>query len=181
MICLGIDIGKKLDPSAMVEVSGELDSNIRTVGACMTLPLGMSYTDQAKLMARRGGDGPGMVVIDAGGVGDVVFELVRHLLSEAPVWGLIITGGAKARVNREHRTAHIPKRVMVNHLAAMLDHDRLRFSDVKDAGSVQLIAEMRDFKRHANGKMEAALGRHDDLLMALCMALMGFRIRGLVG
>lgn len=177
MIILGIDIGKKSDPSALVQVEGEPGIPKRTVKRSGNLPLGMSYTKQpdAIVEVSRSAD-PDMFVIEGNGVGEAVADGLREKIGRK-LWVLINTGGKKVRIDHESQVIRIPKTVMIKHVNTLLDHNELVFEKISE----EMANQFRKFEQKPNGKLEARLGEHDDLLMALCMALMGFKIRELVG
>ena len=176
MRVLGIDIGKKHDPSALVYVDGTPRRPDRDVLESSRLRLGMPYDDQARLFVDRA-KGVDLVVADAGGVGEAVIDHMRPELNGTPLWALTITSGKHVKIDKEHHVASVPKMAMVTHLQAVLDHDSLRLHQAAH----DLTEEFFAFERRRNGKMEARIGEYDDQLMALCLALMGFKIRELVG
>jgi hypothetical protein len=169
MISDGVDIGQRRDHSAIVRCNNDLIPGKVVVTRAVRLKLGVDYRDQAKgfVAASAGADA---LVLDASGVGRAVLDSVRERRPDA--WGLTITGGSKARIEREEREAFVGKAGMVQHLQAMMFHGLL-------------VAEQEDLhdelRRFANkgGKLEASSG-HDDLVMALCLSLMGLKLERLV-
>lgn len=182
MNVLGYDVGRRQDPSALVKMSGTITSPTRSILSCRRLPLGMSYYNQAEIVADnlKSCD---MLVMDVGGVGDAVIEIVAHHYNRVPIWGVNITGGKKMTINADERSACIPKASMVEHLVASFEknHVMARPNAAPEiAGDVGLlIEEMEKFQRKGV-KLEATAGAHDDLVMAACLSAMGFKITQLV-
>lgn len=182
MITLGIDIGKKRDPSAMVLLEGVSGRTASDIVGCRRIDLDMSYDDQADVMAAAA-EHADLVMIDATGVGEAVCDMVRGRANSMKVWAVVITGGKNVRIDWDQRIAMIPKKTMVAHLGACLDHDALvlKITDEDELITFDTLAdELRTFHHHGNGKMDALAGKHDDLVMALCLALMGFKVQAMI-
>jgi hypothetical protein len=164
VISLGVDIGKRRDHPAMVRADDALRPGLIDINADR-LPLGVSYPKLASgiVVAAEGAD---VLVLDAGGVGRAVLDSVRERRPDA--WGLTITGGSKARIEWEEREAFVGKAPLVAHVQAALFHGKLRASEGL------LPEELRAFVQRG-GKLEAGSG-HDDLVMALALALMGLKL-----
>lgn len=178
MKILGYDVGRKRDPSALVMIEGEVLTPRRDILMCRRLPLGMKYNEQAEIVAEVGQQAD-MVIVDAGGVGDAVHEMVYDRLLDRDVWAVNITGGDKTKINADASTASIPKKVMVGHLEASLEKGHFggahTISREYAEDTLALFEEMKYFCR-TGVSMQAAAGAHDDLVMACCLALMGFKI-----
>jgi hypothetical protein len=168
MISDGVDIGQRRDHSAIVRCNNDLIPGKVVVTRAVRLKLGVDYRDQAKgfVAASAGADA---LVLDASGVGRAVLDFVRADRPKA--WGVVSTGSG-ARVQLGEREAFVSKGGMVQHLQAMMFHQKLV------AEQEDLHDELRKFT-NKGGKLEASSG-HDDLVMALCLSLMGLKLERLV-
>lgn len=179
MKVLGYDIGRLSDPSGLVMLEGEVEQPARSILAVRRLPLLMRYYDQVD-EALPLADQADMMVADGGGVGDAVIEIVRNKRPGLNLWAVKSTGGGKVTIDRDERTINIPKGSMVEHLAGCLDHRQIGIkrtpTPAADLAMIgELFGELMAFKQ-LGAKLEAAAGAHDDLIMATCLALMGFKI-----
>ncbi len=172
MICLGIDVGKQRDHSALVATEGEPEKNRRDITNAQRLPLGLDYTDQIGFMSAAAATAD-MTVVDAGGPGLPVIDHLRkngHL-----VWALTITSGGRIRFIDEQRAIFVPKSALIGHISLLAEKGYLGLK----RNTMELSDEMLLFGASATKtgyiKMEAMKG-HDDLLLAACISLMGFVI-----
>ena len=177
--CVGFDIGKATDHPALVEVEGrrggkERGEQPRTVTNCAELPLDVDYSDLVDLIDPfvRGSD---LIMVDGSGVGRAIFDYVRKRYPQA--WAVITTGGQKARTDPEKRLVYMPKQRMIERLVTDMENGLFQFRAV---GHLRLLGQqLKHFQGRpsdASGTMlyEAAPGHHDDLVMALALAWIGF-------
>lgn len=170
----GIDVGKKRDPSALVMLEGEIRGPRRRIIGADRLPLKKTYPDQAEDMAKFAA-GADLIMMDGSGVGAAVVDIIR-LITDIPVWSVVTTGGEKAKIVWEEKAINVPKKAIVEHLGTSLEKGMLthRIPDIQGQRILDvLLQEMEKFERRGQ-KMEAALGKHDDVVMALCIGLLGY-------
>lgn len=173
---VGVDLGQASDFSALVVVR-PLSADKAPVYAVPHLerfPLGTSYTAIAQAVRKRAEalrlGGAVDVVVDGTGVGRAVVDLLR------PVAGLVavtITSG-RSVAEASDGTWHVPKKELVGTLQVVLQNRRLRVAR-RLAGVDLLVRELGDYQVRitpaAHETYAAAAGQHDDLVMALALAL----------
>jgi len=187
-VSVGVDIGQQQDPTAMVVVETyrpvaigprdwpPLRHRIRWVER---VPLGTDYqrvvdriavvADAANRISRS--DSP-MIVLDATGVGRPIVDMLRRC-SSASLRAVVFTSG-EHETQPEYNVHRVPKRDLVQSLEVVLQARRLE--SVPDCPlQADLKAELAafDFSISASGhdRYEGAKGSHDDLVMALCLAV----------
>jgi hypothetical protein len=189
---LGVDLGQSQDPTAIVAVEteaarrcyydwrGELregwaETVVHRVRHAERLPLQLPYPSQVAYV-RRLLSSPALpretaLVVDMTGVGRPVFDLFEAE-GLKPI-GVVITGAAE-----ENRTADriftVPKLLLVSRLQASLHAGELKFApDLAEAQALR--TELSEFRMRQTdtGRLTfgAREGRHDDLVLALCVAL----------
>lgn len=188
--CLAADLGQSNDPTAICVMQHRTVRHLHWAGAItkvsehfdvrhlQRLPLGLSYVDQvdrvAQLLARpplKSGCG---FLIDATGVGRAVADLFNDAgLRPTQV---TITAGDKQTAVGERRW-HVPKGVLISTIDARLHTGELRFAaDLHDAAAMQ--EELKDFQRKVSAagrySYDARVGKHDDLVLAVALALWHF-------
>src|SRR5215813_7038573 len=142
------------------------------VGHLERLPLGTSYPGIVAHVGRLMTKLPGRpeLVIDYTGVGRPVFDMFVYS-GISPV-GVVITSGA---VETHHRmTWSVPKLTLVSRLQALLHEGRLKIQ--RELNEAETLArELQDFRCEftAAGHLtfNARSGRHDDLVLALAIAI----------
>ncbi|MEJ8568271.1 hypothetical protein [Elongatibacter sediminis] len=140
------------------------------------LPLEMTYPAQVEhvraLLARPPLREP-LTLIDYTGVGRPVFDLFKK--ARVPrLKGVAITAG-----NQVHKQRHgwsVPKQILMSKLQALLHSEKLRIAaGIKDAPV--LLREMKDFRVNftsaGNAIFNAREGAHDDLVLAVALAVFG--------
>jgi hypothetical protein len=119
---------------------------------------------------------PADLVVDATGVGKPVYDLLG-VAGRSPV-GIVITGGRKAR-RGEDRLCRVPKAVLVQCVAAVLESGLLRISSGLPHAAI-LVSELQAFRasigENGHARFEGAPGFHDDLVLAAAMAV--WRVTG---
>jgi len=181
---IGLDIGKNADPSALVVAErrqwpGMVDYEIRhakrwKLGTPYTAPPGTpNVTDDVLTLLRSGMLLRPVLVVDATGVGAAVVDLLRWKV-DCQFRPVVITGGENSRRDGKTGNTHVPKKDLAGVLQAALGTRRLQF-----AGGLALLEtikkELAAFRirvtKSANEAFEAAAGSHDDLVLALAMAV----------
>jgi hypothetical protein len=142
------------------------------------LPLGLSYVDQVsevrRLLARPPLKDGCNFVIDATGVGRAVADLFNNVGMQ-PTQVTITAGNEQCAVG--NRRWHVPKGVLISILDARLHLGELRFAAaLSEAGA--MADELKDFQRKVSAAgrstWEARVGKHDDLVLAVALALWSF-------
>jgi|SRR5699024_2155627 len=183
---VGVDLGQTHDPSAIAIVkyrewleADENDFIVKreqlSVPHLERLPLGTTYPGQVAyvgdLLRREPlASAPTSLVIDHTGVGRPVFDLFAQAGLRPK--GLIITGGDKARTTGTGYS--VAKLQLISRLQAHLHQEKLRISTkLKDAQA--LAKELQDFRVNmtsaGNAIFGARIGAHDDLVLALAIAV----------
>jgi hypothetical protein len=142
------------------------------------LPLGTSYPAVVELVARLIAREPLRenceLVIDETGVGRAVGDIFCRYGVEFV--GVTITAGTGAERQQPSGPErwHVSKQVLVSTVDARLHTGELRFAaDLAEAGA--MAEELKDFRRHVSSagrfSYEARSGKHDDLVLAVAIAL----------
>jgi hypothetical protein len=183
---MGCDLGQSVDPTAICVLEhthafreherGGADQfeDIFAVRHLARLPLGLSYPAQvqevAMLIARKPISGQCELVIDETGPGRAVADLF-DATGLRPTRVTITSGAEQSFVNGSW---HVSKQVLVSTLDARLHTGELRFAkELLEAETMR--EELRDFRRHVSTagrySFEARVGKHDDLVLAVAIAL----------
>lgn len=179
----GLDLGKEQDPTAMAIVN-QLPINPpqgrrRWRYECVhleTWPLGTRYTDIAEKVRQRF-DTPQLrwskLAPDYTGVGNAVVERLREIRVPAWMKPILITSGSTTTLGTDG-VYHVPKVDLVAALQIVLQAELLlvdsrlkRASDLKG----QLSRFRVKITKAANETFGAASGSHDDLVLAVAMAV----------
>lgn len=190
---VGLDIGQSHDPSALCvlhytrEPLDKFDVNKEAgtikqqaverfdIRHAERLPLGLAYPEQvqhvAALMARPPLRGVAELLVDESGVGRAVGDIFDTAGLDPT--RVVITAGDRA-TNPSHNRWHVPKQLLISTLDARLHTGELRFAaELTEAGA--LAEELKDFRRKVSTagryQYEARVGRHDDLVLAVAIAL----------
>ena len=176
---VGCDLGQSRDPTAIAVVrriddNADPDRSLFQVGHLERLPLGTPYPGVVRHVSRMLGTAPlrGKVelVIDFTGVGRPVFDMFERD-GVSPI-GVAITAGDA--VTREGRIYRVPKLVLISRVQALLHDGRLKIhKGLPNAPA--LVAELQDFRAEVTNsgywKFGARSGKHDDLVLAVAIAL----------
>jgi hypothetical protein len=142
------------------------------VGHLERLPLGTSYPGIVAHVGRLLTKLPGRpeLVIDFTGVGRPVFDMFVYA-GISPT-GVVITSGTDETHHRMTRS--VPKLTLVSRLQALLHEGRLKIlRELAEAET--LVRELQDFRSEftAAGHLtfNARTGKHDDLVLALAIAV----------
>lgn len=184
----GVDLGKRVDHSACVILQLKVAPNGAHHLDAVYLKrwrLDISYRAIASKLAKidsqlhgkaaaQGKKCDPVWILDRGGVGDSVCELVSENMGpNAEVWQAILTGGrGDANIDYRGRVIKLPKVEMVSAISAALDAERLHFSSKKSPMLEATIQELQDFEvtvseSSGHESWNAKTGRHDDLVVAL--------------
>ncbi len=188
---VGVDLGQQRDHSALVVVEdmllnlGTRDAvtfalqcaRRREIRKVQRVALGTEYRRVARevraLLEARELQGKDVsVTVDATGVGNAVVEMLREELRgrRVDLTPVIFTGQGTQRY--EGRNCHVPKNELVDRVALALERGELPLPG-KLRGVAELVEEMKGMQR-ARGWRGAprweTVGKHDDLVMALCLA-----------
>ena len=184
-IAVGCDLGQAVDPSAIVMLETfrpdplrpkevpDLRHRIRWIER---VPLGTMYTQIVRRIAvvaeAAQNWGHTAVVLDAAGVGRPIFDMLKRRTS-VPLRAVTFTSGEQ-ETQPEYNVFRVPKIDLVTSLEAVLQSRRLEV--VPDCPlQAELAAELGafDFAISARGHatFDAQSGSHDDLVMALCLAI----------
>jgi hypothetical protein len=183
---LGADLGQSQDPTALSvlhhrklynhHVSGvrALVGERFEVRHLQRLPLGLSYPQVCQevrmLMARKPIAGNCELVIDETGVGRAVADLF-DTVGLRPTRVTITAGGEQ---NWSNGSWHVAKGILISTLDAKLHCGELGFAPgLQEAGAME--GELADFQRKVSvaGRYsyEARVGKHDDLVLSVAIAL----------
>ena len=194
-ITIGIDIGQKVDPTAIcvLEKVKRTDGDHYLARFLETLPLGTPYPAIAERLGQIVGGvhvqisntpaGKSRITTfaDATGVGAPVVDLLR--LDGVKVVACYFTHGdrrTEERVNGQEQVS-IGKAWLVSRLQALLQTNRLHLPRTPEADL--LAQELLDYEikvsEDANDRYGAfKVGAHDDLVTALGLAAQGEKRRG---
>jgi len=178
---LGIDLGQRQDPTALALVrrleyrdpyGGGSFSGLGVIGL-ERVPLGTPYPVVVARLHRLELLRQVKVAVDATGVGLPVVEEMRRAGLEAEVAAVTITGGDK----ETHRGLdfHVPKQDLMTGLQMLLEKGELKIArGLGEAGA--LVRELVNMRARpgARGRLRVgaeAFGEHDDLVMALALAV----------
>ena len=173
----GLDLGQISDPSASIilEAHGDGDERIYNCRHIEQYRLGTSYPSMVRsvgaMLDREPLRGQCTLAIDFTGVGAPVFDMFTETGLQAI--GILITGGASWH-RETPRQWHVAKILLVGMVQKFLQSGRLRIgAKLPQAGLLQ--KELRDFRvkisKAANETYEAREGQHDDMVLALAIAL----------
>lgn len=190
---VGIDVGQAHDPTAICVASKIVTTTLNPmlrqfnpikqpkyeVSHLERLPLGMSYTEQVGRLAALVERAPlnrlkPRVLVDYTGVGRPVFDMFAGVRSLRHAQGVVITGGRDTTSTRAGW--NVPKGELVSKLQALLHAGDLRIAASLPDAAV-LAQELADFQVKysdaGNATFSAREGAHDDLVLALALAVFG--------
>jgi hypothetical protein len=179
MFYFGLDLGQTTDPSALIILHphDDGDETIYDVRHIEQYPLGTPYPQLVAavgpLLDRAPLAGDSTLIIDHTGVGRPLFDmfLAKH---RQPI-GVTITGGVSWHIDPENRQQwHVSKIMLVGTVQRFLQSGRLRIG-ARLPHAATLQKELRDFRvkisKAAHETYESREGAHDDLVLALAIAL----------
>lgn len=180
---VGLDLGKSQDYTALCVLEMHRMEDEQPKDAmfhCRYLErfkLGTAYPDQVSrvralclrepLRSHRP-----YLAVDQTGVGAAVVDLFRRAELNADLKPILIHGGNET--TNEHGVYHVPKRELVGTCQVALQAGRLKIAAELPEVSV-LTQELQNFEvsisQSGFDSYEARTGKHDDLVLALAMAL----------
>jgi|GEM_PF-209956 len=189
---VGVDIGQRVDPTAISVVETRYDAQERgyyIVRYQQRFELGLLYSEVAKRIARldtklkeaaskEGLEAWITYILDATGVGQGPSEQIVQALraqSYADIYRCYLTGGINAVVDDEIMQIKLPKTQLVSVLVSVFDADRVELpghSKETDAMVNELLnfeIRVSDEGRDSFGAFK--VGAHDDLVTALGLAV----------
>ncbi len=189
MFHIGLDLGQRRDHSAIAIVErvqyryayGGSERGPAVVRYLERVPLGTPYPEVVTHI-RRIATSPQLVnqcavVADATGVGAPVLDMLRDARMGCELSAVTLTSG-EHESSRQHNGLtwyNVPKKDLYGELLVLLERHELRIpSKLKETGS--LIRELSDIRLTRSESGTARLGadqngQHDDLAMALSLAL----------
>lgn len=174
---LGVDVGQLTDFTALAVVERVADELRYECAHLQRLPLGTPYTEQVGEVAsvyRRLCDlGQVRMFLDATGVGRALVDMFRR---DGLVFKAVTLTGGNAIGEPRRGEISVPKRDLVATTKAMLQTGRLRVaSRLPDAPVLvrELLAMDVTLSAAAHDSYGARSGDHDDLVLALSLALWG--------
>jgi Terminase RNaseH-like domain len=172
---IGVDLGQAFDPTAIAVVRKlrpKIGDPVYQVGHLERLPLQTSYPGVVSHVGRmlsRLPEGTELV-LDYTGVGRPVYDL--FLAKGMSPYGVSITSGTAVTKDKCHYS--VPKLTLISTVQALLHDGRLKIH--KNLADVDiLVAELQDFRAEVTNsgywRFGARAGKHDDLVLALAIAL----------
>ena len=185
MVCIGLDLGKTQDYTAIAVVVRQ-ETTIRTVGRqawqvwderrCAVaelrhlerLTLGTTFLEVVERVAqlvKHEALGPGRIrlVVDATGLGSPVLELLRKAKMGCDIKPVVITGGTGERYGGDGK-CHVSKTDLMMGLRTSME-----LQDVVIAkGMAETPALVKELALFGSSK-------HDDMVIALALALWGVK------
>jgi hypothetical protein len=174
---IGVDLGQANDSTAIAvvrKIERFPDKPVFQVGHLRRVALGTPYpaivVHVMDMLARPRFRGKAELVIDMTGVGRPVFDMFQGY-GASPI-GVLITGGDST--TRDGSIYRVPKITLVSRLQALLHDQRLHIhKDIPEATA--LVNELQNFRAEYSEtgyiRFNARNGKHDDLVLALAIAL----------
>jgi hypothetical protein len=187
---VGLDLGQRQDPTALavvervsVAVGGidrvtyEQPREVRLhVRHLERVRLGTPYMEAAERVSEvvrwPGVAGQCTLIADATGVGGAVMEMLRPEGLGCPVVPVTITSGDRA--TQSNGTWRVPKRELIAALMVSLQTGQLRIArKLRDAGALvdELMRMRATFSEAGHERFGASAGAHDDLVVAVALAV----------
>jgi hypothetical protein len=175
---LGLDVGITTDPSALclLEFAPFTEPTVYLVRGLHRYPLGTHPTALPALLEPRLTDdriaGRVRVAIDATGIGAAVAQLFRERLPGIDVYAINIIGGATGSCSEKN--LNVPKQDLVATTSVILAEGCVRIAGEmreRDSLNDELTAYQQVTSDHGHRTYNAPHGEHDDLVIALSLAL----------
>lgn len=185
-LAVGVDIGQAADPTAIIvaetyrpqriDLGEPLPARRHRIRWVERVPLGTLYgtvVDRIAVVAEAARSwGSTMIVLDATGVGRPIVDMLKRQTS-VPLRAVTFTSG-EHETQPEFNVFRVPKVDLVTSLETVLQSRRLEVTPdcpLQDDLAAELAAFDFTFTDRGRVTMEAAAGSHDDLVMALCLAI----------
>jgi hypothetical protein len=176
---IGLDLGQRNDFTALaiIERQGEVKNAVFVVNHLQRFPLGTSYPaivgavgeilKRAPLASNKTS-----LSVDETGVGTPVVELFKQARYATRLTAIHITGGTNVRT--DNGITYVPKRELVGVVQVGLQTGSLKIAPALTEAAT-LARELQDFRvtitEAANDTYGGRSGTHDDLVLAVAMAL----------
>ena len=179
MFFVGLDLGQKVDPSAVVVVE-RIECRRAFMGSSFErlvvrfverMPLGTPYPRVVERVRRIVSSqellGQCVLAVDAGGVGAPVVDMLRAARLGCSMTGYMITGGERSAGES------VAKRDLLAEVQVLMEGGKLTIGNVGELG--RLTKELMDVRiiTGMNGRRRMGAdrsGEHDDLVIALALA-----------
>jgi hypothetical protein len=174
---LGLDLGQSPDATALalLEYDDIQEPDYRLRGL-YRFPRGTPYTNLSDPICRHICEvelrDRVNIAVDASGAGRPVVDYLREELYPVSMFAITITGGNET--TGEHRKPNVPKRDLIGTTSLILEQRRLRIAENMmhtEALIDELLAYRRTISERGNDTYGAPSGSHDDLVLALSLAL----------
>ena len=181
---VGLDPGQTVDPTAIAVVQ-RIDGGTKPLYRCghlERLPLNTTYPDvithTRRLLQQSPLLGRAELVLDLTGIGRPVGDMFRQE-GLHPI-KVTITAGHEEKIG-ERGEHHVAKLILVSQVQALLHDGRLQIQ--KDLAEAPVLrSELEDFRATVSGSgrwtFGARSGAHDDLVLALSLAIWRANKRG---
>jgi hypothetical protein len=174
---IGIDPGQAHDPTALALLEHDrVQEPVYRLRGLHRFPLGTPYTKLAPALNTRLSSPPlagnTKIAIDATGVGTPVLDHLRDQLPTRNIYGITITAGSS--LSGTPKDPHVPKKDLIATTIVILEQRRLQIAEpMHDTNALieELLAYRRITTDHGHDTYQAASGTHDDLVLALSLAL----------
>jgi hypothetical protein len=175
MVFVGVDLGQRQDPTAIVVVE-QANVGSLEVRFAERVALGTPYPQVVErvrgIVQSREMVGRCWLTVDATGVGAPVVEMLRGARLGCEICPVTITGGASAHANGTDWS--VPKRDLISGLQVLLERDALKIgAKLREAQTLvrELLNMQMTLKSNGGTRMGAdGCGEHDDLVIALALA-----------
>jgi hypothetical protein len=173
---LGLDLGRSQDPTALALIESHPGESIFRLRGLHRFPLGTPNTELIALLERRLTTKPlaGRVrlAVDATGIGGAFVDLFHQKLPQIDLFAITITAGTA--VGGDRKNPHVPKYDLIASTSVILETGRLRIAnDMRETTTLrdELLSFRSTRTEHGNYTYGARSGQHDDLVLALSLAL----------
>lgn len=173
---LGLDLGKNRDPTALALIESDLDDDIDRLRGLHRFKLGTPLTQLPALLKPHLTAPPlagrVRIAIDATGIGGAIVELFREQLPRIDVYAVTITSGAS--VSGTRNDPHVPKQDLIATTSVILEQGWLRIAKaMRETETLrdELLSFQQSTTEHGHDTFGAPSGQHDDLVIALSLAL----------
>jgi hypothetical protein len=173
---LGLDPGKAQDPTGLALIESYPAEAVFRLRGLYRFPLGTPQTQLPALLAPRLTKPPLAgrirIAIDANGIGGPIVELFRQQLPRIDLYAITSTAGI--HTGGSTRDPHVPKQDLIATTSVILEQGRLRIATALHETQTlrdELLSFQRTTTEHGHDTFGARSGQHDDLVLALSLAL----------
>ena len=173
---LGLDLGRSEDRTALALIESDPTEDVFRLRGLHRFPIGTPNTELIALLERRITKAPlaarVRLAVDATGIGAPFVDLFRDELPQIDLIAITITAGAK--VGGDRNNPNVPKQDLIASTSVILENARLRIAnEMRETGTLrdELLSMRSTRTEHGNHTYGARSGQHDDLVLALSLAL----------